>query len=73
MTAGDLALVPRSVRDKLDIVGVKLHLREWQLLTIAKRRRLYGQQLPPEKKPNAFAAISKSSFEDEPAASSSHW
>jgi hypothetical protein len=36
----DLELMPRPVRDKLDRVGIKLHLREWALLTLAERRRL---------------------------------
>jgi hypothetical protein len=36
----DLELMPRSVRDKLDRVGIKLHLREWVLLTFDERRRL---------------------------------
>jgi hypothetical protein len=40
MTDDDLALIPRSVRDKLDRVGIKLHLKEWEQLTIAERRRL---------------------------------
>jgi len=41
MTADeDLVLMPRAVRDKLDRVGIKLHLREWNLLTLAERRTL---------------------------------
>jgi hypothetical protein len=44
--ADDLELIPRSVRDKLDRVGVKLHLREWALLTMAERARL--RDLPCE-------------------------
>jgi hypothetical protein len=38
--ADDLALMPRSLRDKLDRVGIKLHLKEWQLFTLDERRRL---------------------------------
>ena len=38
--ADDLALIPRSVRDKLDRVGIKLHLKEWELLTLDERRGL---------------------------------
>lgn len=41
MTA-DLDLIPRAVRDKLDRVGIKLHLREWALLTLDERRELVG-------------------------------
>lgn len=36
----DLELMPRGVRDKLDRVGIKLHLREWALLTLDERRHL---------------------------------
>jgi len=43
MSDDDLALIPRSLRDKLDRVGIKLHLKEWQLLTLAERRRLVEQ------------------------------
>lgn len=36
----DLTLMPRAVRDKLDRVGIKLHLREWARLSLAERRHL---------------------------------
>jgi hypothetical protein len=36
----DLTLIPRSLRDQLDRVGIKLHLKEWELFTLAERRRL---------------------------------
>jgi len=39
----DLELIPRSVRDKLDRVGIKLHLRDWQKLTMAERCGLVDQ------------------------------
>lgn len=35
-----LELIPRPVRDKLDRVRVKLHLKDWQALTLAERARL---------------------------------
>jgi len=35
-----LDLVPRGVRDKLDRAGIKLHLKEWQALSLAERQRL---------------------------------
>jgi hypothetical protein len=38
--ADDLALIPRSLRDKLDRVGIKLHLKEWELFTLTERRHL---------------------------------
>ncbi len=34
-----LELIPRAVRDKLDHVGIKLHLKDWQALTLADRAR----------------------------------
>jgi len=36
----NLELMPRTVRDKLDRVRIKLHLKEWQALTLAERLRL---------------------------------
>ena len=36
----DLTLIPRSVRDKLDRVGIKLHLKQWELFTLDERRHL---------------------------------
>jgi hypothetical protein len=39
----DLTLMPRSLRDKLDRVGIKLHLKDWTLLTLDERRRLVDQ------------------------------
>ena len=41
-----LDLMPRAVRDKLDRVGIKLHLKEWQQLSMADRERL--RDLPCE-------------------------
>ena len=35
-----LEFVPRSVRDKLDRVGLKVHLKDWQQMTISERARL---------------------------------
>jgi hypothetical protein len=42
-----LELMPRLVRDKLDRVGIKVHLRDWQALTSAERARL--RDLPCER------------------------
>ena len=36
----DLELIPRTVRDKLDRIGVKVHLRDWQRFSRDERRRL---------------------------------
>lgn len=38
--AADLELISRSIRDKLDRAGIKLHLREWQAMSLADRIRL---------------------------------
>jgi len=35
-----LVLMSRAIRDKLDRVRIKLHLQEWQALTIDERIRL---------------------------------
>jgi hypothetical protein len=35
-----LELLPRAVRDKLDRVGLKVHLAEWRALTLAAREQL---------------------------------
>lgn len=56
--ADDLLLIPRAVRDKLDRVGIKLRLREWEQLTLAERRRLV--ELPcasPEQVASYAAAL----------------
>jgi hypothetical protein len=38
--------MPRGVRDKLDRAGIKLHLKDWQQLSMAERERL--RDLPCE-------------------------
>ena len=40
MSEDDLALIPRGVRDKLDRVGIKLHLEEWARLSRGEREWL---------------------------------
>ena len=35
-----LELMPRDVRDRLDRCGLKLHLAEWQALSMAEREHL---------------------------------
>jgi len=46
LAAERLDLMPRTVRDKLDRVGIKLHLEQWQRLPMAERERL--RDLPCE-------------------------
>lgn len=52
----DLELMPRSVRDKLDRVGIKLHLREWALLTLDERRWLVAQPCGSDGEAARYAA-----------------
>jgi hypothetical protein len=52
----DLQLMPRSVRDKLDRVGIKLHLREWALLTLDERRWLVAQPCASDAEAARYAA-----------------
>jgi hypothetical protein len=52
----DLELMPRGVRDKLDRVGIKLHLREWALLTRDERRRLVEAPCDSEDEASRYAA-----------------
>ena len=40
MEKAGLDWIPRPVRDKLDQVGIKLHLKEWQALRIEERQEL---------------------------------
>jgi hypothetical protein len=52
----DLELMPRSVRDKLDRVGIKLHLREWALLALEERRRLVDAPCDSDEEAARYAA-----------------
>jgi hypothetical protein len=52
----DLELIPRSVRDKLDRVGIKLHLREWQLLSLEERRLLRDEPCTSPAEANRYRA-----------------
>ena len=40
MAEDRLELMPRAVRDKLDRIGIKLHLKDWQALRLDERERL---------------------------------
>ena len=42
METDGLDWIPRPVRDKLDQVGIKLHLKEWQVFTLAERQELFA-------------------------------
>lgn len=53
----DLEWIPRSLRDKLDQVGVKLHLREWQMLSLADRHQLYDLPTGTEAQAQIFLQL----------------
>ena len=40
METDDLGWIPRPVRAKLDRVGIKLHLKEWQAFPLEERQAL---------------------------------
>lgn len=39
-TGPTLELIPRGVRDKLDRVRIKLHLKDWQAFSLVERQQL---------------------------------
>ena len=52
----DLVLIPRRVRDKLDRVRIKLHLREWQALSLGDRELLCTLPCDDEEEATAYTA-----------------
>jgi hypothetical protein len=52
-----LELMPHAVRDKLDRVGIKLHLKDWQTLTMAERERLRGLPCNTADEVSRYAAL----------------
>ncbi len=56
METDDLGWIPRSVRDKLDHVRIKLHLKEWQAFPLEERQALCA--LPCQ------TAVEKKAFQD---------
>lgn len=61
-----LWLVPREVRDKLDRIAVKLHLREWQGLSLAARQRLCDQPCTSASDAEALRALLRELLGHEP-------
>lgn len=53
----ELELVPNVVRTKLDRVGIKLHLREWQLLSLGDRRQLCDLPCESDDEVRHYAAL----------------
>ena len=56
MSDDDLALIPRSVRDKLDRAGIKLHLKEWEQLSRAEREWLRDAPCDSEAEAQRYGA-----------------
>jgi hypothetical protein len=51
-----LELIPRGVRDKLDRVGFKVHLSEWQAISMPERERLREWPCDSTEEVAAYAA-----------------
>lgn len=52
-----LELMPRGVRDKLDRVGIKLHLKDWQALSMNERERLRDLPCTSEDEARQYDAV----------------
>ena len=52
-----LELMPRGVRDKLDRVGLKVHLKDWQALPLAERERLRDAPCTAADEIHTYAAL----------------
>ena len=52
-----LVLMSRAVRDKLDRVRIKLHLKEWQALSLAERAQLRDAPCDGPAEADRFAAL----------------
>lgn len=52
-----LVLMPRALRDKLDRVRIKLHLKEWQALSIDERAQLRDAPCASVAEVARFAAL----------------
>ena len=51
-----LEFIPRTVRDKLDRVGIRLHLTEWQALSVADREWLCNAPYASTEEADTYAA-----------------
>ncbi len=52
-----LVLMSRAVRDKLDRVRIKLHLKEWQALSLAERAQWRDTSCESAAEIDRFAAL----------------
>jgi hypothetical protein len=50
----DLTWIPRAVRDKLDLAGIRIHLADWQRMSLEERRELVAL---PCQSPDEVAAF----------------
>ena len=55
--ATSLALIPLSIRYKLDCCGIKLHLRQWQKMSLAQRTLLLQTHCSDDAEIAAYAAL----------------
>ncbi len=53
----DLELIPRVVRDKLNRVGIKIHVKDWQRFSLAERRQLVEQPCHSEGEVEVYRAV----------------
>lgn len=52
----DLSWIPRSVRDKLDRAGIRIHLADWQRMALEERRALVVSPCESPDEVTAFRA-----------------
>jgi hypothetical protein len=52
----DLTWIPRGVRTKLDLAGVRIHLADWQTLSLDERRELVAFDCTTHGQAAAFRA-----------------
>jgi hypothetical protein len=50
----DLTWIPRVVRNKLDLAGIRIHLADWQRMSLEERRELVAL---PCRSPDEVAAF----------------
>ena len=54
MEEEDLVWIPRGVRDKLDRAGIRIHLADWQAMSMDERRELVGMSCDGPSDVDAF-------------------
>ena len=56
MDEEDLTWIPRGVRTKLDLAAVRIHLADWQRLSLDERRELVAFDCTTQVQAAAFRA-----------------